>query len=302
LETVDHFARSLFAAYGAVYLRVPTNEDVRRILATSLQRGWPGKLGSIDCMSLWWKNCPYGLQGAHKGRKGKPTLTLEAVVDADLWFWHLYFGVPGSANDINVMQSSPFLNNVLRGIFLPPIEYSIGDTRVRRPYFLADGIYPKSPLFVQSYTVPDNRKKAAFNAAQEAERKEVERAFGVLQSKFRFFSTANSVEIWDKNRIISIVTAAVILHNMAVEDRREERQGGEVNEESIEEGVTGTLVGTEEGAMFEWQHAVVGAEGQAPPPGSFAGMCLANSDFQNDLEWHNLRARLADFIFETTNQ
>jgi hypothetical protein len=79
------------------------------LMAASLKRGWPGKLGSIDCMGLWWKNCPYGLQATHKRRKGKPTLTLEALVDADLWFWHIYFGALGSANDINVMQSSPLL-------------------------------------------------------------------------------------------------------------------------------------------------------------------------------------------------
>jgi Plant transposon protein len=86
LKTVDQFTKCLIEAYGAVYLRVPTNDDVRAILANSLTRGWPGKLGSIDCMSIWWKNCPYGLQGAHKGRKGKPTLTLEAAVDSNIWF------------------------------------------------------------------------------------------------------------------------------------------------------------------------------------------------------------------------
>jgi hypothetical protein len=38
LRSVDHFARSFCAAYGAVYLRVPTNKDVLRILAMSLHR------------------------------------------------------------------------------------------------------------------------------------------------------------------------------------------------------------------------------------------------------------------------
>jgi hypothetical protein len=298
LETVDRFVQGVISEYGAVYLRVPTNDDVRRILAASLRKGWPGKLGSIDCMSLSWKNCPYSLQGAHKGRKGRPTLTLEAVVDADLWFWHIYFGVPGSADDINVLQSSPLLKGILLGVFPPSVEYNIGDTRMRRPYFLADGIYPRSPLFVQAYRGPDSEKKRLFNTFQEAERKEVERAFGILQSRFRFLSTANSVELWDKERIQRIVTASTILHNMTVEDRLAEIQGDETNGEAVAAGATATLVGAEDGAQFEWQRAAVTAEGQAPRPGSFAGMCLANVDFQNELEWHNLRARLADFIFE----
>jgi Plant transposon protein len=82
LEKVDRFDQGVISAYGAVYRRVPNNEDVRMILAASLQKEWPEKIGPIDCMSLWWKTCPYSLQGAHKGRKGKPTLTLQAVLDA----------------------------------------------------------------------------------------------------------------------------------------------------------------------------------------------------------------------------
>jgi Plant transposon protein len=139
-----------------------------------------------------------------------------------------------------------------------------------------------------------------FNAAQEAERKEVERAFGVLQSKFRFLSTANLVELWDKEHIGNIVTASAILHNMAVEDRLAERQGGELSGVEATEGTGGKLVEAEDGAQFEWERAAAGAEGQAPPPGSFAGMCLANNDFRNELEWHILRARLSDFIFEAS--
>jgi hypothetical protein len=143
----------------------------------------------------------------------------------------------------------------LRGKFPPPVEYSIGDTRVRRPYFLADGIYPKSPFFVQAYSGPNSEKKKMFNAVQEAERKEVERAFGVLQSKFRFLSAANSVELWDKEHIGNIVTASAILQNMAGEDRLAKRQGGELSGVEATEGTGGILVGAEDGAQFEWERA-----------------------------------------------
>jgi Plant transposon protein len=113
-----------------------------------------------------------------------------------------------------------------------------------------------------------------FNTTQEEERKEVERAFGVLQRKFRFLSTANSVELWDKERIRKILTASAILHNMAIEDIWAERQDGELYVRATAGAYDGILVGAENGAQFEWERAVAGAEGQAPRPGSFPGMCL----------------------------
>jgi hypothetical protein len=38
------------------------------------------------------------------GRGKHPTIILEAVASFDLWIWHTYFGMPGSCNDINVLQ------------------------------------------------------------------------------------------------------------------------------------------------------------------------------------------------------
>jgi hypothetical protein len=38
------------------------------------------------------------------GRGKHPTMILEAVASYDLWIWHAYFGLPGSCNDINVLE------------------------------------------------------------------------------------------------------------------------------------------------------------------------------------------------------
>ncbi|XP_020272614.1 uncharacterized protein LOC109847785 [Asparagus officinalis] len=44
--------------------------------------------------------------GQYTGRSGSLTIILEAVADYDLWIWHAYFGMPGTNNDINVLESS----------------------------------------------------------------------------------------------------------------------------------------------------------------------------------------------------
>jgi hypothetical protein len=53
-------------------------------------------------------------------------------------------------------------------------------------------------------------------------RKDVERAFGVLQS--RFAMVRRPCRMWDKEIIWYIMTAAVILHKMIIENERGPRK------------------------------------------------------------------------------
>jgi hypothetical protein len=47
-------------------------------------------------------------------------------------------------------------------------------------YYLADGIYLEWPTLVKTIRNPESRAEAEFAKAQEAARKDIERAFGVL--------------------------------------------------------------------------------------------------------------------------
>lgn len=54
---------------------------------------------------------------------------------------------------------------------------------------------------------------------QEACRKDVERAFGVLQSRFAI--VANPARYWNKSDLHDIMTTCIIMHNMIIEDERD---------------------------------------------------------------------------------
>jgi hypothetical protein len=49
-ESLNHFCAAVITIFGQQYLRAPTSDDIARILQINEQRGWPGMLGSIDCM------------------------------------------------------------------------------------------------------------------------------------------------------------------------------------------------------------------------------------------------------------
>jgi hypothetical protein len=86
--------------------------------------------------------------------------------------------------------------------------------------FLVDGIYPSYSRFIRGrFKEPVTEKeRSTFTASwQEGARKDVERAFGVLQCKYK--AVATPIHTIEHKYIASMVSCCLILHNMGVEDR-----------------------------------------------------------------------------------
>ncbi|KAJ9565986.1 hypothetical protein OSB04_001952 [Centaurea solstitialis] len=99
-------------------------------------------------------------------------------------------GFPGSNNDINVLETSHLFANLAAGT-APPANYVINGKSYDMGYYLAD----------------------------EACRKDVKRAFGVLQSRFAI--VAGPARLWRKEILHDIMTSCIIMHNMIFEDERD---------------------------------------------------------------------------------
>jgi hypothetical protein len=124
LETLKHFCSAIINIYAKEYLRRPNKEDTARILAFSEERGFPGMIGSLDCMHWLWKNCPIADHGQYMGKEKEPTVILKTVATHDLWIWHAFFGLPGTLNDITVLDQSPIFQQLQDGQGLP-IEFTV---------------------------------------------------------------------------------------------------------------------------------------------------------------------------------
>jgi hypothetical protein len=181
--------------------------------------GFPGMLGSIDCMHWQWENCPIGWRGSFtRGDKGVPTMILEAVASQDLRIWHAFFGTAGSNNDINVLNKSPLFVQKLRGE-APRVHFEVNGKPYNTGYYLADGIYPEWAAIMKTIPSPQNDKDRCFAARQESVRKCVECAFGVLQSRFNILR--RPARLWKRKDVVNIMTCCIILHNMIIEDEKE---------------------------------------------------------------------------------
>ena len=69
LESLDRFCDAVIHLYSKEYLRYPTKNDLERLLAVGKARGFPGMLGSLDCMHWEWKNCPTAWAGQYTGKE-----------------------------------------------------------------------------------------------------------------------------------------------------------------------------------------------------------------------------------------
>ncbi|CAL2265724.1 unnamed protein product [Prunus armeniaca] len=189
-KQVDEIARMGKSTILEEYLLKPTPRDLQRLLQKGEARGFPGMIGSIDCMHWQWKNCPTAWQGEYGNRKGQK-------------------------NDLNVLGQSPVFNEVLRG-HSPQVTYQINNTVYSGAYYLADGIYPRWTTFVKTIPNPQSEKERSFVSFQEGYKKDVERCFSILQARWAIIRGA--ARMLDEEVLRSIMMTCIILHNMIVED------------------------------------------------------------------------------------
>ena len=136
------------------------------------------------------------------------------MVDCRLWFWHSFFGSPGTQNDINILDQSNLFEAVVNG-FAPAVHFVVNKNVYEMGYYLTDGIYPPWQVLMQTISLPVGRKEQQFAMLQEAKRKEIERAFGVLQVSHGWMSIFFFFFILTRNDTITFLFFTNLTGTMA---------------------------------------------------------------------------------------
>ena len=76
------------------------------------------------------------------------------------------------------------MNRVVAREFSPSFPYKVNGTQRTIPSYLADGVYPNWAISVKTIKEGATNCEKNFAKAQEAVKKDVKRAFGVLAARF----------------------------------------------------------------------------------------------------------------------
>ncbi|GJX20605.1 ALP1-like protein [Tanacetum coccineum] len=139
----------------------------------------------------------------HEEKHGFPGML--GSLDCTDWEW---FGCPYG-----------FKAQYVRRDHAPEIPFVANGVTYPWGYYLVDGIYPELLTFAKTIPEPsdDDHKRILYKQKQEAARKDVKRAFGVLKKKWAIL--ANPARPMKKERIMNMMYTCIILHNMIRKDK-----------------------------------------------------------------------------------
>ncbi|XP_074327555.1 uncharacterized protein LOC141665471 [Apium graveolens] len=119
VEGLKKFVSNVIMISEGEYLRKPNSDGMQRLLQMGEAHGFPGKMGSIDCMHWQWKNCPKA--------------------------WKRIF----------MSDWSPVFDDVRQGR-APEVNYTINRNNYNMGYYLTYGIYAEWATFVKTIPRPQD--------------------------------------------------------------------------------------------------------------------------------------------------
>ena len=205
----------------------PVGRRLARIAAGFQSKQWlPNCIGAIDGSHIYIAAPTNTIVAAdHRNRLKSFSILLQGVVDSKCYFTSINTGPPGSLHDSAHFKSTELYRKVEEGIMGgfhdDPLTWPSG--LPFPPYIVGDRGYPLlswciTPFKMGPMGVPLSREEVWFNRKHSSTRMSVERAFGILKSRFKEIGTKSSLKL---DFLPTVVHCCCVLHNilLASKDR-----------------------------------------------------------------------------------
>ncbi|XP_063812341.1 putative nuclease HARBI1 [Pseudophryne corroboree] len=121
-------------------------------------------------------------------------------------FLNIFVGFPGSSHDSFILSQSSLFDKFETG-------------NMPGGWLLGDAGYPNKPWLLTPLSNPVGRAEKRYQETHIASRGVIERAFGVLKSRFRCLDTSGGALLYSPSKVCGMVNACCILHNICVANR-----------------------------------------------------------------------------------
>ena len=112
--------------YYKIYCNPPeTPEEIAKTMAVYDRLGFPGCIGSTDCVHIKWERCSTGERFLHKGKEGFPTLSYEVTCDHTSKIISCTHGFPGARSDQTIVRFDGFVSDIHDGIRYSDVKYKM---------------------------------------------------------------------------------------------------------------------------------------------------------------------------------
>lgn len=203
------------------FFQFPNSQEKWRAIAAKFEARWqfPHCIGAMDGKHI--DIVPPADSGSYYfNYKGKHSMVLLAIVDAEYRFLLVDFGTNGRVSDGGVLQNTVFYEKLITdNLHIPPPD-DVCDNFTNVPYvFVADDAFPLRIDTLKPFRQGqlDSPEKEVFNYRISRARHVVENVFGILSSRFRIFH--RSINLDPKN-IEKVVIAACALHNFLINEQK----------------------------------------------------------------------------------
>jgi Plant transposon protein len=154
LLCLKKFCAGVVDLFEKDWLRLPNEDDLKRLAHGYAEPGFPGCMGAVDFASWYWDVCPISWQGQCR-KSNNPNVRMEVICDDFILVYWLNFGAPGGRSNEQIMNQINFFNDLRTGQWPPACpEVDICGFKLKWFYVLADGIHPSVSYLMSSISSP----------------------------------------------------------------------------------------------------------------------------------------------------
>ena len=184
---LDKFCKELYS----VYVHGPRNsEELDSVTGLYAAAGFPGCVGSTDCVHIRWDLCPSLWFSSYKnGKHSYASIAYEMTVDHSKRFQACTIGHYGTTSDKTIVKFDGFVNQVRYGDLYTNAEFKLQTAerkwiKEKGLYLLVDGGYHKWRVMQCPMKHTNEEDETRWSEFAESVRKDVECSFGILQKRY----------------------------------------------------------------------------------------------------------------------